>query len=409
MRARNRREATRGALVSRPKESRRRAPRVVVVGAGAFGGWSALFLRRRGARVTLVDTWGPGNSRASSGGETRVIRGSYGPDGIFTRMAARALTLWREAEKSWKKKLYHRTGALWMASDDESFVRSSVPMLRESRFRFEELSAAKLRKRYPQVNFEGVRWGLLENDAGYLLARRSCADVVEGLLSEGGRYIEAAAEPPDVSSNSAPPRSLRLSNGTNLEADLFVFACGPWLPTLFPDVVGTRIVSTRQDVLFFGTPAGDDRFSEMRLPIWLERPRFYGIPANERRGFKSADDTRGERFDPTDGDRRVSTTAVEEARKYLARRFPALKNAPLIESRVCQYENSPDQRFLVDRHPFAPNVWIVGGGSGHGFKHGPALGEMVADNVLERKPVEPLFSLSRFETTARDAPSSEGR
>ncbi|HEX7252258.1 MAG TPA: FAD-dependent oxidoreductase [Thermoanaerobaculia bacterium] len=382
---------------------------MVVVGAGAFGGWSALFLRRRGAQVTLVDTWGPGNSRASSGGETRVIRGSYGPDGIFTRMAARALTLWRETEKSWKKKLYHRTGALWMASGDEPFVRASIPMLRESRFRFEELSAAELNQRYPQVDFEGVRWGLLENDAGYLMARRSCADVLEGFLSEGGRYVEAAVEPPAVASKMQPLRSLRLSNGTNLEADRFVFACGPWLPRLFPDVVGKRILPTRQDVLFFGTPAGDDRFSEMRLPIWLERPRFYGIPANERRGFKIADDTRGEPFDPTDGDRRVSAAAVDEARKYLARRFPALKNAPVIESRVCQYENSPDHHFLVDRHPFSPNVWIVGGGSGHGFKHGPALGELVADNVLERKPPEPLFALARFQTAPRSAVSSEER
>jgi hypothetical protein len=175
-------------------------------------------------------------------------------------MAARALTLWREAEKSWKKKLYHRTGALWMASDDESFVRSSVPMLRESRFRFEELSAAKLRKRYPQVNFEGVRWGLLENDAGYLLARRSCADVVEGLLSERGRYIEAAAEPPDVSSNrnrfaASASRMERISSRTTSSS------CGPWLPNLFRT---SWNASSPPDVLFSG--AGGEMFSRW-LPI----------------------------------------------------------------------------------------------------------------------------------------------
>src|SRR5262249_25705000 len=151
------------------------------------------------------------------GGETRVIRGSYGPDAIFTRMAARALRLWHEAEKSWKKDLYYRRSALWMASEDERFMRASIPILRENGFRYEELSAAQLRKRYPPVDSGGGRWGLLERAAVYLLAGRSCADVLEGFLSEGGRYVEAAAAPPSFSSRTEPLRSLRLSNETSLE------------------------------------------------------------------------------------------------------------------------------------------------------------------------------------------------
>ena len=386
---------------AKPEKRRRRGPRVVVVGAGAFGGWTALFLLRRGAQVTLVDAWGPGNSRASSGGETRVIRGVYGPDGIYTRMAARAFTLWHEAETRWKRKLYRRTGALWMVADEGEFVRASMPILRENGFQYEELSAGDAAKRYPQIDLDGIRWALLEKEAGYLTARRACADVLEGFVSEGGQYLEASADPGSVTGTSGGGRGagkLRLSNGTELAADIYVFACGPWLAKLFPDVVGKLVSPTRQDVLFFGTPAGDDRFSETRFPVWIEVPRFfYGIPGNERRGFKIADDARGEPFDPTDGDRRVSEAAVGAARQYIARRFPALKDAPLVESRVCQYENSPDHHFLVDRHPGASNVWIVGGGSGHGFKHGPALGEMVADNVLGKKAPEPLFSLSRFD------------
>src|SRR5436309_6475576 len=90
-------------------------PRVAVVGAGAFGGWSALYLLRRGARVILLDAWGPGNSRASSSGETRVIRGTYGADSPYTRMAAHALKLWKHHEKRWKRQFLHRTGVLWMA------------------------------------------------------------------------------------------------------------------------------------------------------------------------------------------------------------------------------------------------------------------------------------------------------
>jgi sarcosine oxidase len=381
---------------SKPGKDTRRGPRVVVVGAGAFGGWTALFLRRRGAKVTLVDAWGPGNSRASSGGETRVIRGVYGPDRIYTQMAARAFTLWREAEARWKKKLYRRTGALWMVAGEEGYVRESMPILRESGFVYEELTAGDAARRYPQIDFDGIRWALYEKEAGYLSARRSCADVLEGFLTEGGAYRDASVTPGQIAGGGL--KDVRLSDGSTLSADLYVFACGPWLPKLFPDLLGTLVAPTRQEVFYFGTPAGDDRFSESRFPVWVEIPRFfYGIPGNERRGFKIADDARGEPFDPTDGDRRPSASGFDAARQYLARRFPALKNAPLVESRVCQYENSPDHHFLVDRHPDAHNVWIVGGGSGHGFKHGPALGEMVADNVLGRKAPEPIFSLARFQ------------
>jgi glycine/D-amino acid oxidase-like deaminating enzyme len=377
------------------KTKPRSGPRVVVVGAGAFGGWSALFLQRLGARVTLVDAWGPGNSRASSGGETRVIRGVYGPDRIYTKMAARAFTLWHEAEKRWNKKLYRRTGALWMVTDEGLFVRESMPVLRESGFAYEELTQAEAGKRYPQIQLDDVRWALLEKEAGYLSARRACADVVEGFASEGGQYREASVAAPQIGADAL--KELKLSDGTTLPADVFVFACGPWLPKVFPDVLGKVITPTRQDVFFFGTPAGDDRFSEKNFPVWVEIPRFfYGIPGNERRGFKIADDVRGAPFDPTNGDRRPSSAALDTAREYVERRFPALKGAPVVETRVCQYENSPDHHFLLDHHPGASNVWIVGGGSGHGFKHGPALGEMVADTILRNKPIEPLFSLSRL-------------
>jgi glycine/D-amino acid oxidase-like deaminating enzyme len=381
---------------TRPGSSRgAQGPRVVVVGAGAFGGWTALHLLRRGAKVTLLDAWGPGNSRASSGGETRVIRGVYGKDRIYTAMARRAFELWRENEARWKKTLYTRTGALWMVADSEDFVRSSIPLLREFGFAYEEISTADARRRYPQVDFAGIEWTLLEKEAGYLLARRSCADVLDGFLAEGGAYREAMASPTEIAGGRLA--GVALSDGTRLTADAYVFACGPWLPRLFPDVVGGRIEPTRQEVFYFGTPGGDARFSERQMPVWVETPRFfYGIPGNERRGFKIADDERGAAFDPTSGDRTPSAEALRAAREYLARRFPALARAPLLESRVCQYENSPDHHFIVDRHPEAANVWLVGGGSGHGFKHGPALGELVAGNVLGEKPTEPLFSLSRF-------------
>jgi glycine/D-amino acid oxidase-like deaminating enzyme len=382
------------------KASRTRGLKAVVVGAGAFGGWTALHLLRRGAKVTLLDAWGPGNSRASSGGETRVIRGTYGPGRVYVQLVARALQLWRENEKRWGKHLYHRTGALWMVEKDDRYERASLPLLREAGLAFEELTAVAAAKRYPQINFERVEWAIFEKDAGYLTARRACEAVLEGFLAEGGEYRQVSVSPPGIEGGKLP--GLTLSDGTKVAADVYVFACGPWLGKVFPDVMGNLIRPTRQEVFFFGTPPGDTRFSEESLPVWIDHGErlLYGIPGNQWRGFKVADDTRGAPFDPTSGERVASPEGLEKARDYLGFRFPALKGSPLLESRVCQYENSPDEHFIVDRHPEAGNVWLVGGGSGHGFKHGPALGELVAGNVLGEKPTEPFFSLSRFKAKA---------
>jgi glycine/D-amino acid oxidase-like deaminating enzyme len=372
-------------------------PHIAVIGAGAFGGWTALHLLERGARVTLIDAWGPGNSRASSGGETRVMRGTYGPDQPYTEMAARALKLWQKYERLWKRQFLHRTGVLWMASGrDDTFESGSVKMLRAAKIKFEELSASQLKKRWTQINFEGIQWGIFEPECGYLDARASCAAVVDAFITAGGNYRQIAV--PAHNLEDSPIRSLALSDGSQIKAHSYVFACGPWLGKLFPETVGDLVSPTKQDVFFFGAPAGDDRFSEKHLPVWADhRGRFrYGIPGSGRRGFKIADDTRGPEFDPTSGERVVSPDTLKDIREYIAFRFPALKDAPLVETRVCQYEQTPDSHFIIDRHPANENVWLVGGGSGHGFKHGPRLGEMMAELILKDREPEAIWRLARF-------------
>src|SRR5437660_10504086 len=128
-------------------------PHIAVIGAGAFGGWTALQLQESEARVTLLDAWGPGNSRASSGGETRIMRGTYGPAQAYTELAARALKLWTKYERRWKRQFLHRSGVLWMASSrDQSFERGSLPLLRKAGIKFQELSKREMKKRWPQVN-----------------------------------------------------------------------------------------------------------------------------------------------------------------------------------------------------------------------------------------------------------------
>jgi glycine/D-amino acid oxidase-like deaminating enzyme len=373
---------------------------VVVVGAGAFGGWTALWLRRGGARVTLLDAWGPGNSRASSGGETRVIRATYGARAVYTRMAARALTLWKEHAQRWQRRLYHPIGVLWLVESDDQYEQAALPLLAQAGVAFERLSGAETARRYPQINCERVRWAIFEREGGYLTARAACAAVLEAVVAEGGEYRQLAVRPGAAGREGGRGElgGLQLSDGTALAADAYVFACGPWLGRLFPDVIGERVRSTRQEVYFFGTPAGDRRFTEEALPVWADHgSRFmYGIPGNEWRGFKVADDTRGPAFDPDTGERMPTPAGLAAVREYLGFRFPELRAAPLVEARVCQYENSPDEHFIVDRHPAAANAWLVGGGSGHGFKHGPALGELVARLVLTDGSPDPEFRLSRF-------------
>ena len=373
-------------------------PHIAVVGAGAFGGWTALTLLERGARVTLLDTWGPGNSRSSSGGETRVIRAIYGPDRLYVEWVARSLPRWLELQARSRLPIYQETGALWMVQGAGGYARSSLPLLAAAGFPAAELPLDEARRRFPQVRFDGVTSVFLEQRAGSLAARRACRAVAAEVVRAGGELRETAARPGEIQGGAMGP--LALADGSRLAADGYVFACGPWLGELFPALLGPHLVPTRQDVFFFGPPPGAaGRFGAGALPVWIDLGEriFYGIPGNDHRGFKLADDTRGEPFDPTRGERVPSPETLERARRYLALRFPELAGAPLVEARVCQYENSPDGHLLADRHPEAENAWLAGGGSGHGFKLAPALADHLAGLVLDRRPPLPELSVARLD------------
>ena len=355
--------------------------RVAVIGAGAFGGWTALHLRNAGADVTLVDAWGPGNSRASSGGETRVIRAIYGPDRVYVEMVKRSFELWSAI----REPVYTETGVLWMHRGDDSYVRSSLPVLTELGFAVDHLSIAEAKKRYPQIDFRGVKSVWFERRGGALSARRACEVVRDAFVQAGGTYrVE---------------RVNGLKDAKRFNADAVVFACGPWLGKLFPDVIGDRVRPTRQEVYYFGPPAGSDRWAPPRMPIWIDfGPHIiYGLPDLHGRGFKVADDTRGPVFDPSTGNRTPTAAGIARARQLLSERFPELANAPLVSAEVCQYENSPDGNLIIDRHPAANNVWIAGGGSGHGFKLSPAVGELVAQAIVSGKQIPETFRLARLE------------
>jgi sarcosine oxidase len=367
-------------------------PKVVVVGAGAFGGWTALSLKQQGADVTLVDAWGPGHARASSGGETRIIRATYGQRRIYTRLAARALRLWKDHDLEWGHGCLRTTGALWMSSADTRFGHDSFAALQAEGIPVEMVSASDAARRWPQVDFDGIESVLFEGEAGYLYARRACAAVVDRFVALGGRYQIAEVLPPD------DPHIVTLIDGTILPADVVVYACGPWLGRLFPSVLGSRITPTRQVVHYFGVPKGEGLFSSPHLPVWLELGPavMYGFPADDERGFKIADDSSGPTMDPTTDTRLITEEDIALVRGFLGRRFPRLADAPWLSGEVCQYEATSDSHFILDTHPETTRVWLVGGGSGHGFKMGPAIGEIMTAAVLGEAAPDPAFSLHRF-------------
>ena len=367
----------------------------VVVGAGVFGAWTAWNLRRKGKRVLLVDAWGVAHNRASSGGETRLIRTEYAGNALYTRWAWESLAEWHTLAKRHEGPLFHETGALYLYPQDGAPIDRSIAMQRALGIPIEKLAAPDMAKRWPQIDFDGISVGVMQPTMGALMARNSVQALVGDFVKAGGSFRRVAIDPPRAGQSSLD--AVTGTGGETLHAEQFVFACGPWLPKLFPDVVGGRIVPTRQDVFFFASAPGDTRFDAAHLPAWVDvgsSDLHYGFPDIEARGFKIALDRHGPKFDPDGSDRRITDQALADVRAYLARRFPDLARRPLADSRVCQYENTDNGHLLIDRHPVWPNAWIVGGGSGHGFKHGPAVGRYVAGLALGTGRAEPDLMLA---------------
>jgi sarcosine oxidase len=365
---------------------------VAVIGAGVFGAWTAWHLRRAGKHVLLVDKYGPANAIASSSGETRVIRMAYGPDDIYTQMSQRSLLQWQQLFRdTGRPELFRQTGVLWLLPEGSEVGAQSLAALTRHGVAHERIDAAALAARYPQLSVPADGWAILEPGSGGLLARRAVHAVVKDALRSGVDFRLADIVTPRGSGRLDTVTS---TTGSVVTADSFVFACGPWLGAVLPDALGRRIFPTRQEVFYFGTPEGDDRFDANSFPIWLDFDRdFYGFPDVDGRGFKVAHDSHGDPIDPDRAVRTPTPSRIADARTFLARRFPALADAPLLSAEVCQYENTCNGDFVIDRHPGFDNVWIAGGGSGHGFKHGPAVGEYAAQCVLGSAAAEPRFSL----------------
>jgi sarcosine oxidase len=364
----------------------------VVVGAGCFGAWTAYELLRAGHKVLLVDAFGAAHSRASSGGESRVIRMGYGTDEIYTRWSRYSLGEWQALEQRTGRVLFHRTGMLWMTGKDDAHARGTSQTLQRLGIEHERLGTGEIARRFPQIALDGIEWALWEPGSGALMARQSIQTLVAECVLAGLDYRIAKIAPPEGEDRLD---HIVTATGETISAGAYIFACGPWLPKVFQVALGSRVFPTRQAVFFFSPPPGDAHFAPPAMPCWFHHPALvYGIPDIENRGFKISIDRHGPPFDPDTGSRVPSSEEIGAARAYLEQRFPKLHGVPLTESRVCQYENTSNGDFILDWHPGLENVVIAGGGSGHGFKHGPAVGDYVARLLTGSIEAEPRFALA---------------
>jgi glycine/D-amino acid oxidase-like deaminating enzyme len=374
-----------GGLTTLAVSRRQTAPRaaiasdVVVVGAGAFGGWTALYLREMGRSVTMVDQYGPGNARATSGGESRQIRAGYGDREIYTRWVLQAFDRWAAREAEWNRKLLFRTGQLSLAREWTKTLTDTKTIFEKLRIDYEIVKHPELVRRFPQMTMDGIEFGMLVPGTGVLKAREGCVAVAQAFEKKGGRFLIAKARPGQRAGSTL--QDIALSTGGRVSAGTFVFACGPWLPKVFPAVMSHKLITPRRVVFFYGTPPGDERFTYPNFPAWAVDDA-YGFPSIEGRGFKVVPTFEAAMVDPDTQEHALTADEIRGGREFVSKWFPALRDQPLVDSRVCQREDSVDEHFIVDRHPDFENVWLVGGGSGHGYKHGIMLGDYVAHRIV---------------------------
>jgi sarcosine oxidase len=362
---------------------------VVIVGAGAFGASLAWWLARAGERVTLVDQFEPGDSRSSSGGETRLLRYSHGLDADYPAMARRARTLWRELEVEARQELLLERGMAWFAHGEDGWEAASERTLRAQGIPVERLEVGEAARLFPSFRGDDVAFVLLEPEAGVVRAQAAIRALVAGAAAHGARVVRGRARPDGAAAvlesgaNGAP-----LDRSARLEGDAVVWACGAWLVRLFPELVDLHV--TRQELLFLdGGPA----WAAPGVPGWVDYDRaMYGTGDVDGHGVKAAFDAEGPPLDP-DAELPTDVTTEPVVRTYMRDRFPALEHVPLKEARACRYELAPDSHFIAAPHPEHPGVWLVGGGSGHGFKHGPAMAERLAAALAAGAPMPARFAL----------------
>lgn len=372
----------------------RNLPDVAIVGAGAFGGWAALSLREAGAKVALIDAYGPGNPRASSGDESRLLRLSYGERAIYSRWSQRAQALWEERQEMFGRRMFYNNGSLRYVSASAMGPQKAV--FEQLGIPYEVLTPDEVHYRWPQVDFSEYDQVFYETTGGIVKARESMIGVAEAFARIGGEVRVGHAVP--ATGPGGAPLSV---DGEAFPAGLCVFACGPWLPKLFPQLLGDKIRVPRREIFYVGSPIDNHAYRWENLPNISDSDTYTASDVDY--GIKVAARLRDLVMDPDNGDRMPTSFLRQQVEDYVSKRMPGLKGQPIVATRVCQTEYSDNSHFIIDLHPERDDLWIAGAGSGHAFKMGPAIGEYIANRVLGRSrdaEADRLFSLASHKAVA---------
>lgn len=366
-------------------------PDIIVVGAGAFGVWTALYLQRQGMKVQLIDAWGPGNSRSTSGDETRGVRSSYGDRPAaqaaqWGAWAKRAMGMWRDWDATWaremKIQLFYTTGDLIIrGTTTDAFIRNNRTMWDKIGAKYEVLKQDEVKYRFPQYQVDDMEGFLYEPEAGFVRARRTC-EAVAGVFQQFGGDLQIMRAWPTTQMNGQMP-GLQTSNGDLLHAGTYLFACGPWLRKVFPVLMGNRLRTPMGSVFYFGSPVGEYRMQYPNIPTF-NYPGSTGWPSapKDNLGFRVRAGGGAVGTDPDITERIFDKAAMQHTIDFVNLRFPLLKNAPILKEHSCHYESGSGGNFIVDKHPDMSNVWIMGSGMAEGFKFGPVIGEYTANRIL---------------------------
>ena len=361
---------------------------------------TALHLRQAGLSVRLVDAWEPGHARAASAGTHRLIRSTHGTDELYTLWSREARLRWMELSQTTGVRLYYESGVVILAARDHSeWEDATQDTLSRLGIPFFVVPPDELPIRLPVVNPQGIAYGLWEPEAGFIMSRDALAATVRLFVSLGGELIRGRVQTDE--------QERPVLNGKPLEADVVVMACGAWMGRLFPRTLGRLLQIVRQDVILVSPPAGDTRYDWRNMPGWIDHGYpAYGVPAVGGHGFKAAFAWHHGMMDIDEADRVTDPSTVARCRRYLATRFPELADSVITDQKVCQIVNTPDNHFIIDRHPEHPNLVLVTGGSGHLFKHGPVLGDYVTGFALGRHGTDRRFRLDhpRTGSSAADDP-----
>jgi len=371
---------------------------VAIVGTGVMGAAAACELAREGARVAMIDQSPLPNPRAASVDHSKVFRFAY-PDPLYVKLAVDSLNRWRKIESETGSRLLTQTGALLIGKREPSLETECYEAMRSLGLDSEKLDSRQASARFPQFNSSAFAYGVYDPGGAILRAETAVRALIDLAPQRGVEIIEGERV---IEARQAGSRvSIVDESGHDIECERAMIASGPWSRKLLP-FLEDKLTTTRQEIVYFEPGPEQSNSSALsfepnRFPIFLElESGFYGLPIHHAGAMKIANHHKGAEVDPDAAEDHVGEQFIERCRAFFAEFIPGLADARVREARVCVYNNTPDDDFIIDWHPQLAGILVVTGFSGHGFKFGPAIGRIAADLLLSGRT---FFDIDRFRLT----------